>query len=60
MPLSPGEAGFPSSLPLKPISGRLTATALPDKFDLIIFSNVLNELVDATKDVRADIVTPAL
>ena len=42
-----------------PVKTDITAidrTALPDKFDLIIFSNVLNELVDATKDVRADIV----
>jgi len=29
---------------------------LPEKFDLIIFSNVLNELPDTTMDVRADIV----
>jgi SAM-dependent methyltransferase len=30
--------------------------ALPEKIDLIIFSNVLNELPDATIEVRADIV----
>ena len=30
--------------------------ALPDKFDLIIFSNVLNEVVDTSTDGRADIV----
>ena len=30
--------------------------ALPEKIDLIIFSNVLNELPDATMEVRADIV----
>ena len=29
---------------------------LPEKIDLVIFSNVLNELPDATMDVRADIV----
>ncbi len=31
--------------------------ALPDGIDLMIFSNVLNELFDATMDIRADIVT---
>jgi SAM-dependent methyltransferase len=30
--------------------------ALPEKIDLIIFSNVLNELPDATMEVRAEIV----
>ena len=30
--------------------------ALPEKIDLIIFSNVLNELPDASMEVRADIV----
>ena len=29
---------------------------LPEKTDLVIFSNVLNELPDATMDIRADIV----
>jgi hypothetical protein len=29
---------------------------LPEKIDLMIFSNVLNELPDATMDIRADIV----
>lgn len=32
-------------------------TRLPEKIDLVIFSNVLNELPDATMDIRADIVT---
>ena len=30
---------------------------LPEKIDLVIFSNVLNELADATMESRADIVT---
>jgi 2-polyprenyl-3-methyl-5-hydroxy-6-metoxy-1,4-benzoquinol methylase len=31
-------------------------SALPEKFDLIVFSNVLNELPDATMESRAEIV----
>jgi hypothetical protein len=34
----------------------LDLKTLPEKIDLIIFSNVLNELPDATMEVRADIV----
>lgn len=34
----------------------MDSSALPGKIDLIIFSNVLNELPDATMDIRADIV----
>jgi SAM-dependent methyltransferase len=35
----------------------IDTTTLPDRIDLLIFSNVLNELPDATIDVRSDIVT---
>jgi len=42
--------------PVKTDIREIERTALPDKFDLIIFSNVLNELVDATEDARADVV----
>jgi len=34
----------------------IDSRALPEKIDLIIFSNVLNELPDATMEVRVDIV----
>jgi len=42
--------------PVKTDVTRIESTALPKKFDLIIFSNVLNELDDAAHDVRVDIV----
>ena len=43
--------------PVKTDIRTIDRVALPDTFDLLIFSNVLNELVDSTTDVRADIVT---
>jgi 2-polyprenyl-3-methyl-5-hydroxy-6-metoxy-1,4-benzoquinol methylase len=43
--------------PVKTDIMAIDHAALPDTFDLIIFSNVLNELVDNDKDVRVDIVT---
>jgi SAM-dependent methyltransferase len=42
--------------PVKTDLTRTESTALPKKFDLIIFSNVLNELDVAAHDVRIDIV----
>jgi SAM-dependent methyltransferase len=42
--------------PVKTDVTRIESTALPKKFDLIIFSNVLNELDDSAHDVRIDIV----
>jgi len=42
--------------PIKTDIRSLDITRLPEKIDLVIFSNVLNELPDATMDVRADIV----
>ena len=43
--------------PVKTDIRTIDRVALPDTFDLLIFSNVLNELVDPTTDVQADIVT---
>jgi SAM-dependent methyltransferase len=43
--------------PLKTDIMAIDRTALSGTFDLIIFSNVLNELVDDAKDIRSDIVT---
>jgi hypothetical protein len=42
--------------PIKTDFRSLDLVKLPEKIDLIIFSNVLNELPDATMEVRADIV----
>jgi hypothetical protein len=42
--------------PIKTDIRSLDITRLPEKIDLVIFSNVMNELPDATMDVRADIV----
>jgi SAM-dependent methyltransferase len=42
--------------PIKADIRDLTAFALPEKIDLVVFSNVLNELVDITIESRADIV----
>jgi len=42
--------------PIKADIRSLDLARLPEKIDLIIFSNVLNELPDATMDIRADIV----
>ena len=42
--------------PIKTDIRSLDLTRLPEKIDLVIFSNVLNELPDATMDIRADIV----
>ena len=42
--------------PIKTDIRSLDLTKLPEKIDLVIFSNVLNELPDATMDIRADIV----
>jgi SAM-dependent methyltransferase len=42
--------------PLKADIRSLDPVRLPEKIDLIIFSNVLNELPDVTMDIRADIV----
>jgi hypothetical protein len=42
--------------PVKTDIRSMDCAALPEKIDLIIFSNVLNELPDATMEVRADIV----
>jgi hypothetical protein len=42
--------------PIKADIRSLDNAALPEKIDLIIFSNVLNELPDATMEVRADMV----
>ena len=42
--------------PIKTDIRSLDLTRLPEKIDLVIFSNVLNELPDATMEVRADIV----
>jgi hypothetical protein len=42
--------------PVKTDIRTLDLTRLPEKIDLVIFSNVLNELPDATMEVRADIV----
>jgi len=43
--------------PVKADILAIDRAALPGTFDLIIFSNVLNELVDDAKDIRGDIVT---
>jgi SAM-dependent methyltransferase len=43
--------------PIKTDIRSMDSTRLPEKIDLVIFSNVLNELPDATVDTRADIVT---
>ncbi len=43
--------------PVKTDIMTIDPAALPDRVDLLIFSNVLNELPDVTTDVRADIVT---
>jgi len=43
--------------PIKTDIRSLDPARLPEKFDLVIFSNVLNELPDATMDIRVDIVT---
>jgi hypothetical protein len=42
--------------PVKTDIMTIDPAALPDGIDLLIFSNVLNELPDATMDIRADIV----
>ena len=42
--------------PVKADIAQPGAAALPEKIDLVIFSNVLNELTDATMDTRAAIV----
>jgi hypothetical protein len=42
--------------PVKTDIRMIDLAALPDKIDLIIFSNVLNELLDVSMEVRADIV----
>ncbi|HUT39013.1 MAG TPA: class I SAM-dependent methyltransferase [Methanoregula sp.] len=42
--------------PIKADIRSLDLVKLPEKIDLIIFSNVLNELPDATMEIRADIV----
>jgi hypothetical protein len=42
--------------PIKTDIRSLDLSKLPEKIDLVIFSNVLNELPDATMEVRADIV----
>jgi hypothetical protein len=42
--------------PVKTDITRIESATLPKKFDLIIFSNVLNELDDTAHDVRVDIV----
>ncbi|MCX6684949.1 MAG: methyltransferase domain-containing protein [Methanoregula sp.] len=42
--------------PVKTDIRSIETTALPEKIDLVIFSNVLNELPDATMELRADIV----
>jgi SAM-dependent methyltransferase len=42
--------------PIKADITRPETAALPEKIDLIIFSNVLNELTDASMDTRAAIV----
>ena len=43
--------------PVKTDSRSIDRVELPDTFDLLVFSNVLNELVDPATDVQADIVT---
>ncbi len=43
--------------PVKTDIRSIGRVELPDTFDLLVFSNVLNELVDPTTDVQADIVT---
>ena len=43
--------------PVKTDIRTIDRVALLNTFDLLIFSNVLNELVDPTNDVQADIVT---
>ncbi|MDD1695982.1 MAG: methyltransferase domain-containing protein [Methanoregula sp.] len=42
--------------PIKTDIRSIDRAVLPEKTDLIIFSNVLNELPDATMEVRADII----
>jgi hypothetical protein len=42
--------------PIKTDIRSLDLAKLPEKIDLVIFSNVLNELPDSTMDIRADIV----
>jgi hypothetical protein len=42
--------------PTKTDIRSMDSDKLPEKIDLVIFSNVLNELPDATMDIRADIV----
>jgi len=42
--------------PVKTDIRSLDVARLPDKIDLVIFSNVLNELPEATMDARVDIV----
>lgn len=43
--------------PVKTDIRNIDRVALPDTFDLLIFSNFLNELVDLTTDAQAEIVT---
>jgi len=43
--------------PIKTDIRNIDSAKLPKKIDLVVFSNVLNELSDATLDIRADIVT---
>ncbi len=42
--------------PIKTDIRSLDPARLPEKIDLVIFSNILNELPDATMEVRADLV----
>jgi hypothetical protein len=42
--------------PTKTDIRSMDSDKLPEKIDLVIFSNILNELPDATIDIRADIV----
>jgi hypothetical protein len=52
--------GWSGKIRIKPPSKTdirsMDSDKLPEKIDLVIFSNVLNELPDATMDIRADIV----
>ncbi len=43
--------------PIKTDIRTIDSSKLPKKIDLVVFSNVLNELSDATMESRADIVT---
>ncbi|MDD1699667.1 MAG: class I SAM-dependent methyltransferase [Methanoregula sp.] len=52
----PGVGRVSIKSPVKSDIRSMDFTILPDKIDLVIFSNSLNELPETTLDVRADIV----